>query len=110
MKWIFAQFCRNNETIGFRFRVQRLIPKSTAHHINQNPEYPIYNIGWNGLISTVKTDLFDEICLGIFQPWTFNPEPLNLDHNFLLINQSTNQLIIQSTNQRSYSFLPQYGQ
>jgi hypothetical protein len=81
MKWIFAQFCRNNETdrfqvqacpgattggyeeiltfnsldlpslyfsipgLGQGFKVQRVKPKATAHHINQNPEYPIYSIG-----------------------------------------------------------------
>jgi hypothetical protein len=35
-----------------------LLPVDAAHHIDQDPEYPIYRFGCNGFISMMKTEFF----------------------------------------------------
>ena len=47
---------------------------NTVYHIDQDPEYPTYPIGWNGFIWAVG---------GFFNPerWTLNLEPIRLGIN-----------------------------
>ena len=50
-----------------------------AYPIDKDPEYPTYTNGWNGFRSTMNKESFWYELFGVFQPWTLNPEPLNLD-------------------------------
>ena len=81
--------------LGSGFKVQRLLPVDAAHHIDQDSEYPTYPLGCNGFIYMTKTEFLWYVLsyLGVFQPWTLNPEPLNLYYEIMtiihLINHST---------------------
>ena len=70
---------------GSRVTVQRLQLFESYYYIDQDSRYPTLPIGWKGVNNAKRLNLLDRTGLGVFQPGTLNPEPLNLGRYIIWI-------------------------